>query len=70
MSTKTQEFIVRVKNVRIGEVQSDKTHEDTFTEKLHALANTKILVKRISETWYESKNYFFHRDWVEVIKKI
>jgi hypothetical protein len=70
MTVKVQDFVVRVKNIRIGERRSDKTHDDIFTEALHQLANTKILATHIYDCWFESKNFFLHKDWVEIIKKI
>ncbi len=67
---RTYECLVRVKNVRIGEKKSDTTHNDEFTVDMHKLSNTKIVAKKIYPFWFESKNYFLHSDWVEVIQKI
>ena len=63
------EYLVRVKNIRIGEKKIDQTHDDEFTPDLHKLANTKIVVRKVYPFWYESTNYFFHADWIEVLKK-
>ncbi len=64
-----EKFVLRLKPVKIGEKRSDKAHNDEFSLEMHNLINMKFIAEKISSCWYDCGNYFFHEDWVEVIKK-